>query len=289
MVRLSVDQMSRYVSPVNPAAFPTLSIVLLGIGIFLMAWFFVYEVTSTKYTRDWKKELLIALYVLLSISITSLVVFLLLFRSAFSVASIFLGYGGLFLLLWVGIFVWMATEEWWIFRAMFVFFVDLDVIRVDFLSVIILVFGACWGSFLSVKKSQDELLSSFLDSITNSSFSMFLIPQFVHIQSTGKIRLSHRGEISALLERKPLSMGQQLIAPQHRDTFVSMLTECMSIERARETSDKTRITHCKRDWHGKERRMGRTRWRREKENAYLLLFLSRSSECRKNERTALAS
>jgi len=82
MVRLNVDQMSRYVSPVNPAAFPTLSIVLLGIGIFLMSWFFVFEVTSTKYTRDWKKELLIAL-----------------------VASFFLGYGGLFLLLWVGIFV----------------------------------------------------------------------------------------------------------------------------------------------------------------------------------------
>jgi len=81
MVRLNVDQMSRYVSPVNPTAFPTLSIILLGnrknliqrkfieyfcfvilgIGIFLMAWFFVYEVTSTKYTRDWKKEILIAL------------------------------------------------------------------------------------------------------------------------------------------------------------------------------------------------------------------------------------
>jgi hypothetical protein len=30
MVRLNVDQMNRYVSPVNPAAFPTLSIVLLG-------------------------------------------------------------------------------------------------------------------------------------------------------------------------------------------------------------------------------------------------------------------
>lgn len=30
MVRLSVDQMSRYVSPVNPTAFPTLSITLLG-------------------------------------------------------------------------------------------------------------------------------------------------------------------------------------------------------------------------------------------------------------------
>ncbi len=78
MVRLNVDQISRYVSPVNPSTFPTLSIALLGnkeidkkknffycyigIGIFLMAWFFVYEVTSTKYTRDWKKEILIALY-----------------------------------------------------------------------------------------------------------------------------------------------------------------------------------------------------------------------------------
>ena len=30
MVRLNVDQMSRYVSPVNPSAFPTLSITLLG-------------------------------------------------------------------------------------------------------------------------------------------------------------------------------------------------------------------------------------------------------------------
>ncbi|UJR23650.1 hypothetical protein I4U23_026635 [Adineta vaga] len=82
MVRLNVDQMSRYVSPVNPTTFPTLSITLLGIGLFLMAWFFVYEVTSTKYTRDWKKELFIAL-----------------------IASFFLGYGGLFLLLWVGIYV----------------------------------------------------------------------------------------------------------------------------------------------------------------------------------------
>lgn len=30
MNRLSVDQMYRYVSPINPGAFPTLSIVLLG-------------------------------------------------------------------------------------------------------------------------------------------------------------------------------------------------------------------------------------------------------------------
>jgi len=33
-----------------------------------MSWFFVYEVTSTKYTRDWKKEILIALYDLFKFS-----------------------------------------------------------------------------------------------------------------------------------------------------------------------------------------------------------------------------
>lgn len=41
-----------------------------------------YEVTSTKYTRDIYKELLISL-----------------------VASLFMGFGVLFLLLWVGIYV----------------------------------------------------------------------------------------------------------------------------------------------------------------------------------------
>jgi len=74
--------MNRYASPINPAVFPHLTIVLLAIGIFFMAWFFVYEVTSTKYTRDIYKELLVAL-----------------------VASLFMGFGVLFLLLWVGIYV----------------------------------------------------------------------------------------------------------------------------------------------------------------------------------------
>lgn len=74
--------MSPYVSPINPAVFPHLSVVLLGIGIFFMAWFFVYEVTSTKFTRDIMKELSVAF-----------------------VASVFIGFGVLFLLLWVGIYV----------------------------------------------------------------------------------------------------------------------------------------------------------------------------------------
>merc|ERR1712066_1077871 len=77
-----IATMSRYVSPINPAVFPHLSIVLLGIGLFFTAWFFVYEVTSSKFTREFFKELLIA-----------------------AVASVFMGFGTLFLLLWVGIYV----------------------------------------------------------------------------------------------------------------------------------------------------------------------------------------
>ncbi|XP_065187617.1 transmembrane protein 258-like [Sycon ciliatum] len=71
-----------HVSPINPTLFPQLTVLLLGIGLFFMAWFFVYEVTSTSKTRDLSKELLVSF-----------------------VASIFLGFGSLFLLLWVGIYV----------------------------------------------------------------------------------------------------------------------------------------------------------------------------------------
>ena len=39
--------MSRFVSPVNPSIFPHLTTLLLGIGIFYTAWFFVYEVGGT--------------------------------------------------------------------------------------------------------------------------------------------------------------------------------------------------------------------------------------------------
>ncbi|XP_073328925.1 dolichyl-diphosphooligosaccharide--protein glycosyltransferase subunit TMEM258 [Pagrus major] len=80
--KMELEAMTRYTSPVNPAVFPHLTVVLLAIGMFFTAWFFVYEVTSTKYTRDVYKELLISL-----------------------VASLFMGFGVLFLLLWVGIYV----------------------------------------------------------------------------------------------------------------------------------------------------------------------------------------
>ena len=80
--KMELEAMSRYISPVNPAVFPHLTVVLLAIGMFFTAWFFVYEVTSTKYTRDIYKEFLISL-----------------------VASLFMGFGVLFLLLWVSIYI----------------------------------------------------------------------------------------------------------------------------------------------------------------------------------------
>ncbi|KAK7823224.1 hypothetical protein U0070_027431 [Myodes glareolus] len=77
---MELKAMSRDTSPVSPAVFPHLSVILLAIGIFFTAWFFIYKVTSTKYTGDIYKELLIS-----------------------SVVSLFMGFGVLFLLLWVGI------------------------------------------------------------------------------------------------------------------------------------------------------------------------------------------
>ncbi|XP_014299056.1 transmembrane protein 258 [Microplitis mediator] len=79
---IEIESMTRYVSPINPTVFPVLALVLLGIGIFFTAWFFVYEVTSTKFTRDVYKELLVSF-----------------------VAALFSGFGVLFLMLWVGIYV----------------------------------------------------------------------------------------------------------------------------------------------------------------------------------------
>ena len=73
---------ARYISPINPITYPHLALILLSIGLFFTAWFFVYEVTSTKYTRALVKEIMIS-----------------------SVASIFMGLGSLFLILWVGIYV----------------------------------------------------------------------------------------------------------------------------------------------------------------------------------------
>ena len=63
--QLDLESMSRYASPVNPAIYPHLALVLLGIGIFFTAWFFVYEVTSTKFTREILKEILVKFFSIL--------------------------------------------------------------------------------------------------------------------------------------------------------------------------------------------------------------------------------
>ncbi|GAB0100216.1 Transmembrane protein 258 [Sergentomyia squamirostris] len=86
-----MESMVRYLSPINPTVFPHLATVLLFIGVFFTAWFFVFEVSrpkdtnsSGKHSKDGVifKELLISLF-----------------------ASIFLGFGVLFLMLSVGIYV----------------------------------------------------------------------------------------------------------------------------------------------------------------------------------------
>ena len=40
------ESMTRYTSPVNPSVYPHLAVTLLGIGLFFMAWFFVYPLLT---------------------------------------------------------------------------------------------------------------------------------------------------------------------------------------------------------------------------------------------------
>jgi len=84
-----VPQVTRaYVSPINPGLYPQLCIFLCGLGIFFLSWFFIYEVTTgtdgggIKKRRNIVKELLLAF-----------------------VASLFLGFGTIFLLLWTGVYI----------------------------------------------------------------------------------------------------------------------------------------------------------------------------------------
>ncbi|XP_065360058.1 transmembrane protein 258 [Calliphora vicina] len=76
--------MQRYVSPINPAVFPHLATVLLIIGTFFTAWFFIYVVSRPKNAKERTlfKELAISLC-----------------------ASVFLGFGIMFLMLAVGIYI----------------------------------------------------------------------------------------------------------------------------------------------------------------------------------------
>lgn len=77
--------MQRYISPINPGVFPHLATVLLTIGTFFTAWFFIFVVSRPKTNvkeRTLFKELAISLC-----------------------ASVFLGFGIMFLMLAVGIYI----------------------------------------------------------------------------------------------------------------------------------------------------------------------------------------
>eukprot|EP00741_Cyanophora_paradoxa_P001838 tig00000507_g1781.t1 len=69
-------------SPVSMALYPTLATLFMGVGLLLLASFFVYEVTSNKYTRKIEREGAIA-----------------------AGASVFLGFGIVFLLNSQNVFV----------------------------------------------------------------------------------------------------------------------------------------------------------------------------------------
>ncbi|GAB4837799.1 hypothetical protein Ancab_027323 [Ancistrocladus abbreviatus] len=69
-------------SPVPDSMYPTLSVLMLAIGLVVTASFFIYEATSSRKNRSLAKELITG-----------------------AVASIFLGFGSLFLLLSTGVYV----------------------------------------------------------------------------------------------------------------------------------------------------------------------------------------
>ncbi|XP_020583693.1 transmembrane protein 258 [Phalaenopsis equestris] len=69
-------------SPVPVAWYPSLSVLMLSIGLMLTASFFIYEATSSSRNRSLSKEIATA-----------------------ALASVFLGFGSLFLLLATGVYV----------------------------------------------------------------------------------------------------------------------------------------------------------------------------------------
>ncbi|EOA18925.1 hypothetical protein CARUB_v10007558mg, partial [Capsella rubella] len=69
-------------SPIPVALYPTLSVFTLAIGLVITAIFFIYEATSSRKNRSLGKEL-----------------------ATSAVASVFLGFGSLFLLLASGVYV----------------------------------------------------------------------------------------------------------------------------------------------------------------------------------------
>ena len=71
-----------YLPPVDPQLFLTLWISLLTLGIAFTGWFFVYEVSVSRSARSIVQELALSL-----------------------IASVLIGFGVIFLMLWAGVWV----------------------------------------------------------------------------------------------------------------------------------------------------------------------------------------
>ncbi|KAG1335435.1 transmembrane protein [Cocos nucifera] len=69
-------------SPVPVAWYPSLAVLMLSVGLLVTASFFIYEATSSRWNRRLSKEI-----------------------ATGAVASFFLGFGSLFLLLATGVYV----------------------------------------------------------------------------------------------------------------------------------------------------------------------------------------
>ncbi|KAK3156383.1 hypothetical protein QOZ80_2AG0106600 [Eleusine coracana subsp. coracana] len=69
-------------SPVPVVWYPTLAVAMVAVGLMLTASFFIYEATSSRHSRSFAKEITTA-----------------------AVASVFLGFGSLFVLLASGVYV----------------------------------------------------------------------------------------------------------------------------------------------------------------------------------------
>ncbi|PKA56465.1 hypothetical protein AXF42_Ash014969 [Apostasia shenzhenica] len=69
-------------SPVPVAWYPSLAVLMLSIGLMVTASFFIYEATSSRRNRSLSKEI-----------------------ASGAIASVFLGFGSLFLLLATGVYV----------------------------------------------------------------------------------------------------------------------------------------------------------------------------------------
>ncbi|CAD5225189.1 unnamed protein product [Bursaphelenchus okinawaensis] len=78
---VDISQMERYEAPVSPALYPQLSVILLGIGLLLTSFIIIGAFTTSK-NRNFLKQIVNAFF-----------------------AAAFLGFGSVFLLLWVGIYI----------------------------------------------------------------------------------------------------------------------------------------------------------------------------------------